>query len=140
MLRQNFGIQLEIDSVESAQGFAKRKENKYSVFHVSLAGYDPGYSANLLWKTGGTINFSQANAPKIAALVQAQSEELDDEKRGKIFDDLINYVLLEKKLVLPVGVEYHNSAAHKRVQNIGTSFDVLRKYPGPQAYDLWLKK
>lgn len=134
------GIKLVVETVDEAQGFVRRDKADYSVFHVSVAGHDVGYSLNLLWPTGGVINFSHLSDPQVDAWNKAQLQALDNTERREYIDKIVDYALNEQKLVLPIVETFHNVAAGAHVKNSDTSFGALRNYTGPIAYDIWLSK
>lgn len=139
-LLEKVGIKIVIDNTDEVQAFARRDKGDYSIFHVEVAGFDAGYSLNLLWPTGGIINFSRLSDPKVDQWLQAQSKALTFEERKGYIDKINDYVIQEKKLVLPIVDNFYTIATSSRVKNADTTFGALRNYPGPVAYDVWLDK
>ncbi|WP_186439899.1 ABC transporter substrate-binding protein [Agrobacterium tumefaciens] len=138
-LRDNAGIKLTFDNVDSAQGFAKRKENKYSIFHTSVSGYDQGISFVYLFSSTGVMNFTKVSDPALDDLLQKQAQATSPEERARTLQAIDRYVVLDKKLVLPVTEFENNVAATSKLHNVDTSFIAKRRYVGPNAYDLWIE-
>jgi peptide/nickel transport system substrate-binding protein len=137
-LRENASIKLTLDTVDQAQGFAKRKENRYSIFHTSVSGYDQGISFIYLFSSTGVMNFSKIRDPRLDELLTKQSEAITLEDRTRYLQEIDRYVVLEKKFVLPIAERQSNVAAKSTVHNVDTSFALKRRYIGPYAYDIWM--
>lgn len=139
VLRENAGIKFTFDTVDMAQGFAKRSENKYSVFHTQIGGYDIGESLVNLFASHGVMNFVKVSDPDLDRLLAKQSEALNLEERARYIASIEDYILNKQKLVLPIVEPLVNVAASARVQNVDASFAPIRNYFGPDAYEIWLK-
>lgn len=140
LLLQKAGIQLVIENADEAQGFIHRDKGDYSIFHVTVAGFDVGAALNLLWPTKGIINFSRLSDPKVDALNRQQRHTLDPAQRTELIRQLADYTQKDLKLALPIVEEFQNIAATSAVRNADTTFAPLRSYPGPIAYDVWLDR
>ncbi|WP_404294324.1 ABC transporter substrate-binding protein (plasmid) [Microvirga sp. RSM25] len=75
VLRENAGIKLTFDTVDMAQGFAKRSENKYSLFHTQIGGYDLGESLINLFSSHGVMNFAKVSDRVLTVLMHERAGE-----------------------------------------------------------------
>ncbi|WP_404294321.1 hypothetical protein ACD578_28890 (plasmid) [Microvirga sp. RSM25] len=72
-------------------------------------------------------------------LLAEQNEALTAEDRAGYIAKIEDYLVNEKKLVLPIVEPLANVAASAKVHNVETSFAPIRNYTGPYAYEIWLK-
>ncbi len=138
-LRQNAGIELEIEYVDGGTYTERRRTGEYGIISNSNTptdAVDIGYKY-LPPEDGGSHFFSRARNPELKEWLTEAAGTLDHDRRFEIYSRLQDFVVLEEALVVPLYVPEDQIAASADVH--GLSFRPFKQLP-ESAHAVWLDR
>jgi peptide/nickel transport system substrate-binding protein len=134
-LKQNIGLDLDLQLITSGQYSAKLTDNTWGIYPTSQATADPtlmfqsmlGPKGNLYGRVGGVD-------PQITSWLAAASATTDTAARKQYFDDIQQRVV-QQAYAVPIYEPTYQIAAKKTVY--GLSFETRVDSPA-SAYDVWV--
>ncbi|WP_433528144.1 ABC transporter substrate-binding protein [Micromonospora sp. CA-263727] len=134
-VKQSAGIDLKVSLVDQGTAQEAFDTNEYEVFDNSRADTDAGAALNLLLHSGGGINRTRANDPRVDQLLEQGQATADPARRAVLYADLQQRVVAEQALALPLYAPADQIAASTAVG--GVRFEPTAGVPA-SAYDLWI--
>ena len=140
--RQNAGIELHIEYVDSGTYAERRKTGAYGAIansNAQIGGLDLEYKY-LPIGAGGAHGFSRADAeshPLLSELLHRAAATLDDAERAAIYARLQDHVIREEAVAFPLYVPDDQIAAASDVRNL--RFRPYFQQP-EGAYGVWLDR
>lgn len=149
-LRQNLGVQVELQYVENAQVYGLLAQNGYEAFPRQVGGLDLSLQLNRGFgsttpdlkygrKEGITLGSIVAGAkladPQVDRWLLDATKATDDTARKQIFDQITGYVL-ENAIAIPLYTDRNSVASNGKVHNLTSLFDAPRNVVNGWAYDI----
>lgn len=134
--RQVAGIDLAINYVDAGTYTDRRKTGQFGSIansNTPTDAIDIEYHYLPLQK-GGTINYSRAEAPKLAQWLNAAASTLDTKKRFEVYAKLQHFAIVDQAYAIPLYEPEDQVAAANYVK--GITFRPFKQLP-ENAYDIW---
>ncbi len=149
-LRQNLGIQVELQFVENAQVYDLLAKNDYEAFPRQVGGLDLSLQFNRAYgSTSPDLKYGQIDGITIGSIVAGSklanpevdkwlvdaTKISDPARRKQLFDNITGY-LLDNAVAIPLYTDRNSLAARSTVHNVSTLFDAPRNSVNSWAYDI----
>ncbi|MCP2279538.1 ABC transporter substrate-binding protein [Nocardia amikacinitolerans] len=149
-LRQNLGIQVELQFVENAQVYDLLARNQYEAFPRQVGGLDLSLQFNRAYgSTSPDLKYGQIDGITIGSIVAGSkladpevdrwlvesTKATDRDQRKQLFDKITGY-LLDKAVAIPLYTDRNSVAASSAIHHVTSLFDPPRNSVNAWAYDI----
>ncbi|TQM31917.1 ABC transporter substrate-binding protein [Nocardia bhagyanarayanae] len=149
-LRQNLGVQVELQFVENAQVYDLLARNQYEAFPRQVGGLDLSLQFNRAYgSTSPDLKYGQIDGITIGSIVAGSkladpevdrwlvesTKATDREQRKQLFDKITGY-LLDKAVAIPLYTDRNSVAASSAIHHVTSLFDPPRNSVNAWAYDI----
>ncbi|WP_446225342.1 ABC transporter substrate-binding protein [Nocardia sp. IBHARD005] len=149
-LRQNLGIQVDLQFVDNAQVYDLLARNDYEAFPRQVGGLDLSLQFNRAYgSTTPDLKYGQINGITIGSIVGGSkladpqvdrwlveaTQATDSEQRKQLFNRITAY-LLDNAVAIPLYTDRNSVAADASVHHVTTLFDPPRNSVNGWAYDI----
>ncbi|MEU4620990.1 ABC transporter substrate-binding protein [Actinoplanes sp. NPDC023801] len=136
-VKQSAGIDLNVALVDQGTATKALADGEYEVFDNSRADTDAGAALNLLLHSGGAINRTGLDDPRLDKLLEEGQASSDRAKRVAAYQQVQKLTITDQALILPLYAPADQIASATTVG--GLNFEPVAGVPG-SAYNVWLSK